>query len=33
MVAAAVVLMRPTTARPNPADLPRIWALVNATDG
>ena len=33
MVAAAVVLMWPTTARPNPADLPRIWALVNATTG
>ena len=33
MVAAAVVLMKPTTARPNPADLPRIWALVNATTG
>ncbi len=33
MVAAAVVLMWPTSARPNPADLPRIFALVNATTG
>ena len=28
---AGALLMWPTTARPNPADLPRIWALVNAT--
>ena len=33
MVASAVVLMAPTSARPNPADLPRIFALVNATTG
>ena len=33
MVAAAVVLTWPTSARPNPADLPRIFALVNATTG
>ena len=33
MVASAVVLMSPTSARPNPAELPRIFALVNATTG
>ena len=33
LVASAVMLMWPTTARPNPADLPRIFALVNATTG
>jgi lysylphosphatidylglycerol synthetase-like protein (DUF2156 family) len=33
MVAAGVALMWPTRARPNPADLPRVWALVNATKG
>src|SRR5262249_14966589 len=33
VVAAAMVLMMPTTARPNPADLPRIFRLVNATKG
>lgn len=33
MIAAAVVLMWPTSARPNPADLPRISALVNETTG
>jgi lysylphosphatidylglycerol synthetase-like protein (DUF2156 family) len=33
LVISAVVLMRPTTARPDPADLPRIFALVNATTG
>ncbi len=33
LVAAAVMLMWPTSARPNPADLPRIFALVNATTG
>lgn len=33
MVAAAVVLMWPTSARPNPADPPRIFALVDATTG
>jgi lysylphosphatidylglycerol synthetase-like protein (DUF2156 family) len=33
IVSAGAVLMWPTTARPNPADLPRIWALVDATKG
>jgi lysylphosphatidylglycerol synthetase-like protein (DUF2156 family) len=33
VVASAVVLMWPTSARPNPADRPRIFALVNATTG
>jgi lysylphosphatidylglycerol synthetase-like protein (DUF2156 family) len=33
VVAASMVLMLPTTARPNPADLPRIFRLVNATKG
>jgi lysylphosphatidylglycerol synthetase-like protein (DUF2156 family) len=33
LVASAMVLMSPTSARPNPADLPRIFALVNATTG
>ncbi|MGZ6779582.1 MAG: hypothetical protein ACXVGO_11375, partial [Mycobacterium sp.] len=33
LVTSAVVLMWPTTARPNPADLPRIFALVDATRG
>ena len=33
LVASAVILMWPTSARPNPADLPRIFALVNATTG
>jgi lysylphosphatidylglycerol synthetase-like protein (DUF2156 family) len=33
MVAAGVALMWPTAARPNPADLPKVWALVNATTG
>jgi len=33
MVAAAVALMWPTSARSNPADLPRIFALVNVTTG
>ncbi len=31
MVSAAIVLMWPTSARPNPADLPRIFALVDVT--
>jgi lysylphosphatidylglycerol synthetase-like protein (DUF2156 family) len=31
IAAAGAVLVWPTTARPNPADLPRIWALVSAT--
>ncbi len=33
LVTSAVVLMWPTSARPNPADLPRVFALVNATTG
>jgi lysylphosphatidylglycerol synthetase-like protein (DUF2156 family) len=33
IVAAGAVLMWPTAARPNPTDLPRIWALVNTTTG
>jgi lysylphosphatidylglycerol synthetase-like protein (DUF2156 family) len=33
MVSAGAVLMWPTGARPNPADLPRIWALVDLTKG
>jgi lysylphosphatidylglycerol synthetase-like protein (DUF2156 family) len=33
IVAAGAILMWPTTARPNPAELPRIWRLVNATTG
>ena len=33
LVASAAVLMLPTSARPNPADLPRVFALVNATKG
>jgi lysylphosphatidylglycerol synthetase-like protein (DUF2156 family) len=33
IMSAGAVLMWPTSARPNPADLPRIWALVNATKG
>ncbi|WP_293051507.1 phosphatidylglycerol lysyltransferase domain-containing protein [Mycobacterium sp.] len=28
-----LALMAPTTARPRPDDLPRVWALVNATRG
>ncbi|HEX9498832.1 MAG TPA: phosphatidylglycerol lysyltransferase domain-containing protein [Mycobacterium sp.] len=32
IASAGAVLMWSTTARPNPADLPRIWALVNATE-
>jgi lysylphosphatidylglycerol synthetase-like protein (DUF2156 family) len=31
IVSAGAVLMWPTTQRPNPADLPRIWALVDVT--
>ncbi|OBB01708.1 hypothetical protein A5662_13205 [Mycobacteriaceae bacterium 1482268.1] len=31
LVSSAIVLMAPTSARPNPADWPRIFALVNAT--
>ena len=33
LVGSAVMMMWPTTARPNPVDLPRIFALVNATTG
>lgn len=33
VVASAVILMWPTAARPNPADRPRIYGLVNATTG
>jgi lysylphosphatidylglycerol synthetase-like protein (DUF2156 family) len=33
LVASAIVLMWPTSARPDPADMPRIFALVNATKG
>ena len=33
VVISAIVLMWPTSARPNPADLPRVFALVNATTG
>lgn len=33
MVSAAAILMWPTSARPNPADRPRIFALVNTTLG
>jgi lysylphosphatidylglycerol synthetase-like protein (DUF2156 family) len=33
LVASAVLLMRPTSARPDSADLPRIFALVNETSG
>src|ERR1700755_3558587 len=33
LVGAAMVLMLPTTARPNPPDVPRIFRLVNATKG
>jgi len=33
IVSSGLVLMWPTTARPQPAELPRVWALVNATSG
>jgi lysylphosphatidylglycerol synthetase-like protein (DUF2156 family) len=33
VVTSAVVLMSPTSARPNPADLRRVFALVDATTG
>jgi lysylphosphatidylglycerol synthetase-like protein (DUF2156 family) len=33
VVASAAVLMWPTRARPDPADLPRVWALVDRTSG
>jgi len=33
VVAAGAVLMWPATARPNPADLPKVWALVDNTTG
>jgi lysylphosphatidylglycerol synthetase-like protein (DUF2156 family) len=32
IASAGAVLMWSTTARPNPAELPRIWALVNETE-
>lgn len=31
LVAAGLALMWPTSARPDPADLPRVWALIKAT--
>lgn len=31
IVAAGLALMWPTSARPEPADLPRVWALIKAT--
>jgi lysylphosphatidylglycerol synthetase-like protein (DUF2156 family) len=33
IASAGAVLMWPTAAQPNPADLPRIWVLVKATEG
>ncbi|WNG95269.1 bifunctional lysylphosphatidylglycerol flippase/synthetase MprF [Mycobacterium sp. ITM-2016-00318] len=33
LVASAMLLMWPTSARPNPADLPRVFRLVDATAG
>jgi lysylphosphatidylglycerol synthetase-like protein (DUF2156 family) len=33
VIAAGVVLMWPAAARPNPADLPKVWALINMTTG
>lgn len=33
VIAAGVALMLPTAARPNPADLPRVWALIDQTTG
>lgn len=33
IVSAGAVLVWPTTTRPNPAELPRVWALVNRTTG
>jgi len=33
LVTSAVLLMRPAPAHPNPADLPRVFALVNETAG
>jgi lysylphosphatidylglycerol synthetase-like protein (DUF2156 family) len=33
IVTGGVVLMWPTSVRPNPADLPRIWALVDRSKG
>jgi lysylphosphatidylglycerol synthetase-like protein (DUF2156 family) len=33
VIAAGAVLMWPAAARPNPTDLPKVWALVNATTG
>jgi len=33
IVGAAWILMWPTTSRPHPDDLPRVWGLVNSTQG
>ena len=33
IASSGLVLMWPTTARPEPGQLPRVWALVNATSG
>lgn len=33
IVSAGALLMWPTSARPNSAELPRVWALVNTTTG
>ncbi|MDV3129236.1 phosphatidylglycerol lysyltransferase domain-containing protein [Mycobacterium sp. 21AC1] len=33
IVGAAIALMWPTTVRPDPRDLPHVWALVDATTG
>ncbi|WP_445170245.1 bifunctional lysylphosphatidylglycerol flippase/synthetase MprF [Mycolicibacterium sp. Dal123E01] len=33
IASSGLVLMWPTTARPEPGQLPRVWALVNATGG
>jgi lysylphosphatidylglycerol synthetase-like protein (DUF2156 family) len=33
VVGAGVVLMLPTSSRPQPDDLPRVWRLVNTTEG
>ena len=33
IASAGAVLMWPTTARPDPAELPRVWALVKVTEG
>jgi lysylphosphatidylglycerol synthetase-like protein (DUF2156 family) len=33
IASAGAMLMWPTSARPNPAELPRVWALVDVTQG